>query len=132
MGRFAETANLDYRLSFVDQEKQTFIPTNFIFSINTYILKLQHILINKYIYIYVSTYIIISIYISKYISICICYRSKRKTGNRSRGDIPKSVHRLLIVQMEVFVRPFFYDETNGSYPFANGPNRPDKLVHLWK
>ncbi len=60
MGGFAGTANLDYRLSFVGQEKQTSVT--------------RSIKINRYIYIYIYTlylyiyiYIYIHIYFYKYI-----------------------------------------------------------------
>ncbi len=46
----------------------------------------------------------------------------------SPSDFLKSVYRLLIMQTEVCpLSVFFYNETNGNYPFANRLNR---LTHL--
>ncbi len=33
-------------------------------------------------------------------------------------------------QLKFVVCPFVYEETSGSYPFANGPNRLNGLAHL--
>jgi hypothetical protein len=35
-----------------------------------------------------------------------------------------------VVQTEIVVCPFVYEETNGSYPFANGLNGLNRLVRL--
>jgi hypothetical protein len=51
------------------------------------------------------------------------FRHQMENGNP--GDFPLSVYLLLIFQTEVC--PFVDEETNGSYPFANGLNG---LAHL--
>ncbi len=48
-----------------------------------------------------------------------------QTENRSPGGFPYS---FLIVQRKFVFCLFVYEETNGSYPFANGRNG---LFYLW-
>jgi hypothetical protein len=55
---------------------------------------------------------------------------RHKTKNISPCDFPYSVYRLLICsscKWKFFVYPFVDEETNGSYPFANGMNRINGL-----
>jgi hypothetical protein len=86
---FDETANVEYRLSFVDQGKQTFV-SRFLFAENgschfvspyIFILKRQHIysmdidILIYLLFIYIHIFVSISICIYMY----ICCRSKQKT-----------------------------------------------------
>ncbi len=58
---------------------------------------------------------------------------QKENRKRKPGYFPKSVYRLLIIQTEVCVIcPFVYEETNRSYPFANGlkGQRTKRTFHL--
>jgi hypothetical protein len=151
MGSFAETVNVDYRLSFADREKQTSFHVfhyrkqtevwcfRFLFAANIrklsfsvflywdgsryiYLYFLYIDLYNIYQYIYLYLYIYLCKYI--YIYIYVCYLFKQKTKNGIPGDFPFSFYRLLIVEKEVCVGLF---TPNESYPFVDGLNR---LAHL--
>ncbi len=89
-----------------------------------YILKRQHTY-NKQIYIY-RELMYIHMYIYLYFYLYICCHFQRENG--SQGNFPQSIlpfaHR---AYRSFVVCPSVYEETNGSYPFANDLNR---LVHL--
>ncbi len=75
----------------------------------------------QYIYIYIYT---------ENGSIYIHCRFKWKMESGSPGDFSYSIYHLLIVKLKFIVCPFVAEETNGSYPFANGLNRLNELAHL--
>ncbi len=126
MGTFAETAIVDYCLSFTKNKwkfavsvfclQQTnrnchFPLVPFSVYIYIYLLKRQHVYRYKdviYIYIYICLF-------------CLCCRKKKKK-NGSLGNFPSSVYHLLIVQTEVCNLWLVYEETNESYLSANGLN----------
>jgi hypothetical protein len=59
----------------------------------------------------------------------VLQKNKQKTENGRTGNFRSFSVRSSCKQKFV-VRSFVDEETNGSYPFAKGVNRPNGLVHL--
>ncbi len=100
MGTFVETAIVDYRLSFADNGKQTFLflfhlqQTNrsllFLFSVAIKERKLPFPLVPFSVYLYFNTYTCIYIHILPF-----------KMEIRIPGDFPDSIEGLLIMQADI-------------------------------
>jgi hypothetical protein len=114
MGTFAETAIIDYHLSFADQENKLYFMFQFAankgkFAISVFCLQQTNgsccfLLVSfsgykyicKYIYIRKRIYIDINMYLHIYM-----LPFQIENGNGSPGNFPYSVYHLLIEQMEV-------------------------------
>ncbi len=134
---FAETAIVDYRLSFADQGKQTSVSISvcskrrevchfhFPFAANKWKLPFSMSSICR-IYRVISIYIYYLYKKHNYINIC-CY-FKRKIENRSPGNFLYPFTICSSCKRKFVVYPFVDKEANGRYSFAN---RLNGLAHLW-
>ncbi len=105
MGTFAETAIIDNRFLFADQEKQTSVFHQFLFLyIYTYIFKWKHICIHIHTHIYIYVF---------------C-NFKRKMKAQVIFLYPFTIYSSC--KRKCVVSLFVDEETNGSYPCANGLN----------
>ncbi len=132
MGTFAETANLDYRLSFVDQGKVCHFRC--LQQLNGSCLFLI-VPFSEYIFIYMYVYFIhifISIYIMcMYINIHAAV-SNRKTENRSQGIFFLNVHCLFIVQMEVCLLPVWRRRNKRKLSICKRIKQTKQSAHLFQ
>ncbi len=110
MGRLAETANVIYFSSFVDQVKQTSVFRQFRF-------------VHKYIYTHTHTH---TQYM--YIYKMPFHRFKQKT--EAMGFFLNPFTVCSYYKRKFVTCPFADKGTNGSYPFANGLNGLNGLAHL--
>jgi hypothetical protein len=118
MGMFAQTSIVDYLLPFADQGKQTSVsicskPTEvfcfrFPFAANKRKFPFSVSSFSVYIY--------------------LCCGFKRKTEAQVVFLNPFTVSSLF--KWKFVVCPLIDEETNGSYPFANGLNGLNRLAHL--
>ncbi len=122
-GRGRWTENVDYCLSFADQENK--LPFS-VSSVSVYIyISISIFLLYISIYIYISIYVFIHTSISIF-TVYICCRVKQKTEAQAIFLNPFSV--CSSCKRKFVVCPFVYEETNGNYPFSNGVTG---LVYLW-
>jgi hypothetical protein len=113
MGMFAETTNVDYHLWFADQDKQTSV---FPLPVPVYI----------YIYIYTKNGTIYTYYKCMYCIYLYTYIFNAVSNGKRKAKAKRFFLKLFTVcssyKWKFVVCPFVNEETNGSYPFANGPN----------
>jgi hypothetical protein len=79
-------------------------------------------------YKYTSVYFYFSLYVCRYTYIYCLSNAKRKTEAQAIFLYLFTV--CSFCKRKFVVCPFFGEETNGSYPFANGPNGINGLAHL--
>jgi hypothetical protein len=127
MDMFAETAIFDYCQSFADQGKQMSFSL-FRFKLCRFRFKLcskqTEVAVFRYFHFPFSEF-------RKHgDETWIMETWRHQTENGIPGNFPKSVDRFLVVRREGCRLSFVDEETNGSYPFANGLNGLNRLSHL--